>query len=230
MCVVTVGRQNLQPQCVRRRDLLNPSMPRSRGCHHFARVGDPVMTASPRDNITHLLLDWSSGNKDALESLFPLVYQELRTIAQGLLRRERSGHTLQRTALVHEAFLRLVDQKSVTWQSRAHFFGLASQMMRRILVDHARRRSAAKRGSNPVKVDLEDLPGVPDAEMNFDEFDQVLQRYELLEPRAGRLVELRFFGGLSIEEAADVLEVSVATAKRDWAVARAWLQRELTGS
>ena len=185
------------------------------------------MTPSPRENITRLLLEWGGGNEGALENLFPLVYDELRAIAQSHLRRERSMHTLQRTALVHEAFLRLVDQKSVDWRSRAQFFGLASQMMRRILVDHARRRGAAKRGSDPVRVDLEELSGAADADLDFAEFDRLLQRFETLEPRSGRLVELRFFGGLSIEEAAAVLDISAATAKRDWAIARAWLQREL---
>ena len=185
------------------------------------------MTLPARDNITRLLLEWGGGNQGALENLFPLVYDELRAIAQSHLRRERSVHTLQRTALVHEAFLRLVDQKSVDWQSRAQFFGLASQMMRRILVDHARRRGAAKRGSDPVRVDLDEMPGVADADLDFAEFDGLLQRFETFEPRSGRLVELRFFGGLSIEEAAAVLDISVATAKRDWAIARAWLQREL---
>jgi RNA polymerase sigma factor (TIGR02999 family) len=188
---------------------------------------DPPMTLPPSDNITRLLLEWGGGNEGALEHLFPLVYDELRAIAQSHLRRERSMHTLQRTALVHEAFLRLVDQKSVDWQSRAQFFGLASRMMRRILVDHARRRAAAKRGSDPVRVDLDELPGVADADLDFAEFDRLLQRFETLEPRSGRLVELRFFGGLSIEEAAAVLDISVATAKRDWTIARAWLQREL---
>ena len=185
------------------------------------------MTLARPENITLLLLDWSGGNEAALASLFPLVYEELRAIAQSHLRRERPVHTLQRTALVHEAFLRLVDQKSVDWQSRAHFFGLASQMMRRILVDHSRKRGAAKRGSDPVKVDLDEVLGETDADLDFEEFDGLLKRFEALEPRSGRLVELRFFGGLSIEEAAAVLDISVATAKRDWAIARAWLQREL---
>jgi len=188
------------------------------------------MTAAPNPNITRLLIEWSSGDEGALAHLFPLVYEELRVIAQNHLRRERAAHTLQRTALVHEAFLRLVDQKSVSWQSRAQFFGLASQMMRRILVDHARRRGAAKRGADPVKVDLDGVAEAASSDLDFEEFDEVLQRYEALDPRSGRLVELRFFGGLSIEEAATVLEVSVATVKRDWAVARAWLQRELARS
>jgi RNA polymerase sigma factor (TIGR02999 family) len=185
------------------------------------------MDATPRENITRLLLEWSGGNETALANLLPLVYEELRAIAQGHLRRERSPQTLQRTALVHEAFLRLVDQKSVTWQSRAHFFGLASQMMRRILVDHARKRAAVKRGANPLQVELEDIAGDVDSNVDFDAFDHLLQQFEGIEPRAGRLVELRFFGGLSIEEAAEVLGISAATAKRDWAIARAWLQREL---
>ncbi len=186
------------------------------------------MSPTPRENITRLLLDWSCGNEAALTSLFPLVYEELRVIAQGHLRHERSAHTLQRTALVHEAFLRLVDQKSVNWQSRAQFFGLASQMMRRILVDHARKRAAAKRGSDPLRVDLDEVLGEADADVDFEAFDVLLQRFEAIEPRSGRLVELRFFGGLSIDEAATVLDISVATAKRDWVIARAWLQRELS--
>jgi RNA polymerase sigma factor (TIGR02999 family) len=186
-----------------------------------------VMTMTSRENITQLLLDWSGGNEAALRSLFPLVYDELRLIAQNHLRRERSVHTLQRTALVHEAFIRMVDQRSVNWQSRAHFFGLASQMMRRVLVDHARKRAAAKRGSDPVRVDLDQMPDELNADLDFEEFDRLLQRFETLEPRSGRLVELRFFGGLSIDEAAAVLDISAATAKRDWALARAWLQREL---
>lgn len=185
------------------------------------------MVSTSREGITRLLLDWSGGNEAALASLFPIVYDELRAIAQNHLRRERSAHTLQRTALVHEAFLRLVDQKSVTWQSRAHFFGLASQMMRRILVDHARRRTAAKRGADPVRVDLDDIGSETSADVDFEEFDRLLKQFESIEPRAGKLVELRFFGGLSIEDAAAVLKISAATAKRDWAIARAWLQREL---
>jgi len=201
------------------------------------------MTSSSRNDITRMLLEWSGGNGAAPAELFPLVYDELRSMAEQHLRRERSYHTLQRTALVHEAFLRLADQKHVTWRSRAQFFGLASQMMRRILVDHARRRSAAKRGQNPVRVDLEDvihgrgagadcdvqlnLDGTESA-VDFDRVDDVLRRLEKLDPRQGKLVELRFFGGLGLDEAAEVLGVSRATVKRDWAFARAWLQRELT--
>jgi RNA polymerase sigma factor (TIGR02999 family) len=209
-------------------------------CHRSAE-----MTANTREDITQLLLQWGGGSEAALSALFPLVYHELRAMAQNHLRRERSGHTLQRTALVHEAFLRLVDQKNVTWHSRAQFFGLASQMMRRILVDYARKRRAAKRGEDPVRIDMERmLHGSDDhadqhlglallsgeSGVDFGEFDGVLQRLEQLDARQGRLVELRFFGGLSLDEAAKVIGVSLATAKRDWVFARAWLQRELSGS
>lgn len=200
------------------------------------------MTANSRKDITQLLVEWSGGNEAALSLLFPLVYEELRVMAQQHLRRERSAHTLQRTALVHEAFLRLADQKQVSWRSRAQFFGLASRMMRRILVDYARKRGAAKRGQDPKHVDIdavvEGAGEVADAnlamqlssvesELDFARFDMVLQRLEQVDSRQGKLVELRFFGGLSLDEAADVIGVSRATAKRDWAFARAWLQREL---
>ena len=198
------------------------------------------MTSSSRNDITRMLLEWSGGNGAAPAELFPLVYDELRSMAEQHLRRERPYHTLQRTALVHEAFLRLVDQRDVDWRSRAQFFGLASQMMRRVLVDYARRRSAAKRGQR-ASVDLEQLleagdtglvePGAlamaTDPTVDLEAIDQALTRLTALDPRQGRLVELRFFGGLSLEESAEVLGVSPATVKRDWAVARAWLQREL---
>lgn len=203
------------------------------------------MTSNSRNEITRLLLEWSDGSGEALADLFPLVYNELRVMAEQHLRRERSAHTLQRTALVHEAFLRLADQKSVTWQSRAQFFGLASQMMRRILVDYARKRHAAKRGQDPVRLDIDDVVhgrgagaeseiqlqfAAIEATQEFDRVDDVLRRLEKLDPRQGKLVELRFFGGLSQDEAAEVLGVSLATVKRDWAFARAWLHRELTES
>ena len=203
------------------------------------------MASNSRNDITRLLLEWGDGSGAALTELFPLVYEELRAMAEQHLRRERSAHTLQRTALVHEAFLRLADQQHVTWQSRAQFFGLASQMMRRILVDYARKRNAAKRGEDPVRVDLEDVihgrgPGADrdvqlqlasvDPEQDFERVDAVLRRLEQFDPRQGKLVELRYFGGLSQDEAAEVLGVSLATVKRDWAFARAWLQRELADS
>jgi RNA polymerase sigma factor (TIGR02999 family) len=190
-----------------------------------------------------LLLDWSGGNQGALEALLPLVYEELRAMAARHLRGERQAHTLQRTALVHEAFLRLVDQNHVDWQGRAQFFGLASQMMRRILVDHARRRLAQKRGGGAQRLSLDDIaaeddgaavgPGVDalaltdDPRVDLASIDGALRRLEAMDPQQGKLVELRFFGGLSIADTAVVMGVSAATVKREWAIARAWLQREL---
>lgn len=190
-------------------------------------------------DITQLLLRWRAGERAALDSLFPLVYQELRAMALRHLRRERSGHTLQRTALVHEAFMKLVDQSNVDWEGRAQFFGVASKAMRRILVDHARKRSARKRGVRDDNIDVEQLARAEDddaprldgeqleARVDFEIVDDALRKLEALDADQGRLVELRFFGGLSIEETAQVVGVSPATVKREWAVARAWLQREL---
>jgi RNA polymerase sigma factor (TIGR02999 family) len=194
------------------------------------------MTDEPVGEVTRLLLRWRAGDEAALLALVPLVYEELRSLARRHLRHERSSHTLQRTALVHEAFLRIVDQQQVDWESRSQFYGIASQMMRRILVDHARRRSAAKRGDGAAHVDLdavlqaegEDTPlQVQQDEVDFAAIDEALSRLEALDPQQGKLVELRFFGGLSIKETADIIGVSPATVKREWAIARAWLQREL---
>jgi len=189
----------------------------------------------PAGEVTQLLLRWRAGDEAAFSALVPLVYEELRAMARRHLNRERGAHTLQRTALVHEAFLRMVDQTQVDWQGRSQFFGIASQMMRRVLVDHARRRGAAKRGANPARVDLDVVLVAEDAgvdpaqsEVDFEAVHQALERLEALDPEQGRLVELRFFGGLSIQEAAEIMEISPATAKREWAVARAFLQRELT--
>lgn len=198
---------------------------------------------NPVGEVTRLLLQWRAGSEAALEALLPLVYEQLRELAQRHLRRERGSHTLQRTALVHEAYLRMVDQKEVNWESRAQFFGIASQMMRRILVDHARKRAAAKRGGGNQKVDLDAVLAAEDdvespattfdaaareAEIDFEAVHQALERLEALDPHQVKLIELRFFGGLSIQEVAEVIGVSPATAKREWAIARAWLQRELT--
>lgn len=191
----------------------------------------------PAGEVTQLLLRWRAGDEAALAALLPLVYEELRSMARRHLRHERDSHTLQRTALVHEAFLRMVDQQQVDWESRTQFYGLASQMMRRILVDHARRRSAAKRGDGAQHVDLDAMlqeegedssPPAQEAEIDFAAIDDALQRLEALDPQQGKLVELRFFGGLSIKETADIIGVSPATVKREWAIARAWLQREIT--
>ena len=201
------------------------------------------MDPKPGGDITRLLLEWSGGDPAALTALFPLVYEELRTMAARHLRGERRAHTLQRTALVHEAFLRLVDQKQVDWQGRSQFFAIASQMMRRILVDHARRRLAQKRGGNAQRLSLEDIAGdegeyaagqrldalalTEDPRVDLASIDAALKRLEAIDPGQGKLVELRFFGGLSISDTAQVLDVSPATVKREWAIARAWLQREL---
>ncbi len=158
----------------------------------------------------------------------PVVYEELRRLAKQHLRRERPDHTLQATALVHEAYLRLVDQRAVTWQNRAHFFGVAAQLMRRILVDYARRRQAAKRGGAALKVSLNEL--VLAAEERSEEvvaLDEALERLAAMDPRQGRVVELRIFSGLTVEETAEVLGISPATVKREWTMARAWLSREI---
>jgi RNA polymerase sigma factor (TIGR02999 family) len=183
---------------------------------------------SSQSDVTRLLVAVSNGDPEALERLFPVVYEELRALARGQLRSERPDHTLGATGLVHEAFLRLVDQHSVSWQGRSHFFGIAAQAMRRILVDHARRRTAAKRGRQH-QVTLETDAPVADTAPPEEivAVDEALGRLSLHDPRAAKLVELRYFGGLTIEEAAKTIGISPATAKRDWTLARAWLQREL---
>ncbi len=200
--------------------------------------------------VTQLLAKWRSGHEGALSELTVLVYQELRSLAQRHLRRERPNHTIQRTALVHEAFVRLVNQQSVDWQSRAHFFGLASNLMRRVLVDHARARLASKRGGGAVAVSLDELMAPLDAEDGSfsgsagsipepqhldgetDEdvaaIDEALTRLAAMDARQARVVEMRYFGGLTIEETAAALEISDATVKREWTLARAWLKRELS--
>ena len=179
-------------------------------------------------DVTGLLDDWSRGDRRALDRLLPLVYAELRRIAARQLRHERAGHTLQPTALVHEAYLRLVDQRSVDWQNRAHFFGVAAQVMRRILVDHARRKAAKKRGAGARRVPLEEANETEaPSEIPVLALDQALARLEQLDRELAQIVELRTFGGLTIDEAAHVLKVSPSTAKRQWRTARAWLTREL---
>jgi RNA polymerase sigma factor (TIGR02999 family) len=183
----------------------------------------------PEREVTALLRDWSGGDREALERLMPLVYQELRRLAASYLRVERPDHTLQPTALVHEAYLRLVDQRGVSWQNRAHFFGIAAQMMRRILVDHARRRQAAKRDATALRLPAMRAEG-EEASARDPELlalDQALCGLESLDARQARIVELRFFGGLTVEETAEVAGVSSATVKREWRTARAWLAREI---
>ena len=194
--------------------------------------GEHPGTPSPSE-VTQTFLRWRQGDPNALNALLPLVYEEMRRLAGSYLRSESAGHTLQPTALAHEAYLRLLDQRQVSWQNRAHFMGLAAQAMRRILVDHARRRGAQKRGGDAIHVALEDadvaaeMPealGVPVEALN-----DALDRLAALDERQARVVELRFFTGLSIEETAEVLAISPATIKRDWTLARAWLHRELKG-
>jgi len=179
-------------------------------------------------NVTALLWDWSRGKQSALNQLLPLVYEELRGIATRQLRSERAGHTLQPTALVHEVYLRLVDQRNVDWESRAHFFGVAAQVMRRILVDHARRQSASKRGDGLPCVPIDEAKDAtaPDV-IPVLALDHALGRLAGIDEELARIVELRAFGGMTIEEAACVLKVSPSTAKREWRTAKAWLTREL---
>ena len=184
--------------------------------------------------VTDTFLRWRSGDPTALDDLLPRVYDELRALADAYMRRERAGHTLQPTALVHEAFLRLLRLPPGSVQNRIHFFALAAQAMRRILADHARRHRAAKRGGGAVRVPLELVEGGAPAtpagdDVAADDLDAALEDLAKLDERQARVVELRFFGGLSIEETAEVLAVSPATVKRDWLVARAWLLRELRG-
>jgi len=177
--------------------------------------------------VTELLRRWSNGDPAALEALLPIVYGELRRVARGCLASERTDHTLQSTALVHEAYMRLVGN-SVDWQNRAHFFAVAAQLMRRILVDHARRRGAAKRGANPLTLTLDESVALPKArEVDLLALDDALNSLSELDARQSRIVELRFFGGLSIENTAKVLGLSPATIKREWGTARAWLYEQI---
>jgi RNA polymerase sigma-70 factor, ECF subfamily len=187
------------------------------------------MSASRPSDVTRLLLDVSSGRREATDELLLLVYAELRDLAARLLRNERSDHTLQPTALVHEAYLRLVDQRAGSWENRAHFLGIAAQAMRRILVDHARRRSTAKRKGARVTLD-ENLAPATGPSVDLLEIDAALGRLAELDARQARVVELRFFGGLNVEETASVLGIGSATVKRDWTLARAWLHRELAAT
>ena len=183
--------------------------------------------ASPQD-VTALLAGWSRGDSGALSQLVPLVYVELRRIASRQLGRERVGHTLQPTALVHEVYLRLVDQRQADWQNRAHFFGVAAQLMRRILVDHARRHNAVKRGDGVRCVSVEDAHDVPASDqIPILALDHALDRLQKVDSALATMVELRAFGGLTVDEVAQVLKVSPSTAKRDWRTAKAWLNREL---
>jgi RNA polymerase sigma factor (TIGR02999 family) len=180
---------------------------------------------------TQLLLDWSAGNHEALDQMLPLVYDELHQLASRYLREERSDHTLQPTALVHEAYLRLINQRSVDWRNRAQFLGVAANMMRRILVNHARDRSAAKRDGSRERISLslvEAPSGGPD--LDLVALDDALERLTALDARKARVVELRFFGGLTMDEVAEALGISLATVEREWSFARAWLYDAIEGS
>ena len=186
-------------------------------------------------DVTQLLLEWSVGDRSAGDVLLSAVYTELHHQASRAMRRESGDHTLQTTALVHEAYLRLIDQRRVEWRNRAHFFGVAAQLMRRILVDHARRRSAGKRGNRARHLTLDEADGVAvdstgDGGIDVLGLDDALQRLATLDQGQARIVELRYFGGLTIEDTAVALDVSPATVKREWAIARAWLRRELAVS
>ncbi|MEP7340930.1 MAG: sigma-70 family RNA polymerase sigma factor [Acidobacteriota bacterium] len=179
-------------------------------------------------NVTQLLVAWNDGNPEARDELIPLVYAELHRLAQAYLRRERRGHTLQSAALVHEAFLRLVDQR-VAWRNRAHFFGIAAQLMRRILVDYARSRQNEKHGGDQLHLELDEaLDEAAARDTDLVALDDALQSLAALDPQQSRVIELRYFGGLTIEETAEVLGVSDTTVEREWRLARAWLLRELS--
>jgi len=182
--------------------------------------------------VTALLISWSSGERSAADRLIPAVYEELHRQAARALRREGDGHSLQVTALVHEAYLRLVDQRRVQWRNRSQFFGLAAEVMRRVLVDHARAKLTAKRGGGMQRLTLDGAADVSSGGGDADilALHDALDRLALLDPHQARLVELRYFGGMTIEETADALDISAATVKREWVLARAWLRRELDAS
>ena len=182
-----------------------------------------------RSGVTELLIAWSDGRRDALENLIPLVYEDLRRLAAGYMQ-EAAGHALQPTALVHEAYVRLIDQKQVKWRNRAHFFGVAASMMRRILVDHARRRRAEKRDGNRERVTLTDNEVAAEGPREIDvlALHESLEQLATFDPQQERIVELRYFGGLTIEETAEVVGVSPATVVREWTIAKAWLRANLS--
>jgi RNA polymerase sigma factor (TIGR02999 family) len=186
------------------------------------------MTEAQTHEVTQLLIDWSNGDRAALDKLIPVVEEELRRLAHRYMSRERAGHTLQTTALVNEAFVRLVNRKNVHWQNRAHFFGIAAQLMRTILVDHARSHASAKRGGGANKLELDEAMVVSQQKASeVLALDDALKQLALIDPQQSRIVELRFFGGLTVEETAEVMHLSPATIKREWSTAKAWLYREL---
>lgn len=187
------------------------------------------MTRTPPHNITKLLVEWSDGNQSALDELYPLVYDELHRLARRYMSRERTGHTLQTTALINEAYVRLVDQRNVHWANRSHFFAISAQIMRRILIDHARRHAYAKRGGGAQQVSLEEVAAiVPEQGREMLRLDEALKSLAEMDPRRSQVVELRYFGGLNNEEIAGVLHISENTVTRDWNMARAWLYQQLS--
>ena len=186
-----------------------------------------MATLVPQD-VTRLLVEWSNGDQAALEELMPLVYEELRRLAGRYMRRENQGHTLQTSALVNEAYLRLIDQKKVHWQNRAHFFGVAAQLMRRILVDHARNRARAKRGGGAQMVSLAEQAATPKEIADVIALDNALKDLAKIDPRKSQIVEMKFFGGLTNEEVAEVLKVTSRTVEREWRKAKAWLYKAVT--
>lgn len=189
------------------------------------------MTDAQRGELTNLLVEWGNGSESALERLLPFVYEELRALARSHLRRERRGHTVQTGTLVHQAFIRLIEGKPVRWEGRAHFFGVAARLMRQILVDHARARDAVKRGAGeaaePIAAALS--VAVQAMDVGVIALDRALTELSALDPQQARVVELRFFGGLTVEETAEVLGISTGTVKREWSMARAWLRRAVAG-
>jgi RNA polymerase sigma-70 factor (ECF subfamily) len=200
----------------------------SAGCMTFRTAAKKTASSANQPGVTELLRAWSDGAEDALERLMPLVEGELRRLARAYMRRERREHTLQPTALVNEAFLKLTDARHVRWQDRTHFLGIAARLMRRVLVDHARHRGYHKRGGGAQRVTLhEELLTSADAALDVVALDDALEALAKVDMRKSRTIELRFFGGLSVEETAEVLQVSPDTVKRDWRIAKLWLLREL---
>lgn len=186
------------------------------------------MNKSEPVQISQLLNDWGNGDKGALDKLMPLVYKELRGLARHYMRQERAGHTLQTTALVNEAYLRLVDQRSVHWKGRGHFFAISALLMRRILLDRAKARRVVKRGADPRKVSLDEAAAVSGgSDEQIIALDEALSELEAIDPRKSKIVELRFFGGLNIDETAEVLGISTPTVGREWSLAKAWLYRAM---
>ena len=202
---------------------------RLRGKCLLCAWGRNLVAQGPPSQVTKLLQDWRDGDRKAMDALLPLIYDELRRLAHHHLRNERPNHTLQSTALVHEAYFRLVGQEAPKWESRGHFFAIAANLMRQILVDYARRRGAAKRGSGVCMLSLDDAVALPQRrELDVVALDDALNTLAEMDPRQSRVVELRFFAGLTLEETSEVMGIATATAQRDWTAARAWLHREIS--